>query len=112
LKFFSVDSSVVLLHGIPFLFVGFFFASGIGHIIKAMEALGIWSLVLLVAVIALFFLVKHFIDKRTYAREAEQISAEQMVADPSNPNPMQPSITSLSMVPDSNETPYGGANPY
>jgi membrane protein DedA with SNARE-associated domain len=54
-KFTAIDSSVVLLHGIPFLIVGYLFHEQIDGIITFMERLGVWSLVVLIALIAAFF---------------------------------------------------------
>ncbi len=64
LKFWLVDTSVVLLHGIPFLLVGYFFAGGIARILNAMEQLGYWSLALLVAFLLLCLLISHLIGRR------------------------------------------------
>ena len=64
LKFWAVDSSVVLLHGIPFLVAGYFFSDGIGEIISAMEQLGYWSLALLVGLIGLIYGTRWWLAKR------------------------------------------------
>ena len=63
-KFFAIDSSVVLLHGIPFLIVGYLFHEQIDGIISFMEELGLWSLLLLIAVIAGFFGTKVLLARR------------------------------------------------
>jgi membrane protein DedA with SNARE-associated domain len=69
LKFWAVDSLVVLLHGIPFLLVGYFFADGIGRVIHGIEELGIWSLVLLVVFIGSVWLIRHLIARRRTSRQ-------------------------------------------
>lgn len=69
LKFWAVDSSVVMLHGIPFILVGFFFADGIDRIISAMAQLGYWSLALLVAFIVTVVGIRYLLGRRRAARE-------------------------------------------
>jgi membrane protein DedA with SNARE-associated domain len=64
LKFWLVDTSVVLLHGVPFLLAGYFFSGGIARILSAMEQLGYWSLALLVAFLLLCLLGRHLLGRR------------------------------------------------
>ena len=51
-KFVSVDSSMVLIHGIPLLILGYLFSDQIGSIFDFMEKLGIWNLIILLIIIA------------------------------------------------------------
>ena len=69
-KFFAIDSTVVLLHGIPFLIIGYIFHEQIDSILTFMEELGIWGLVLLIALIAGFFGYKIWRGRR-HEREQE-----------------------------------------
>jgi membrane protein DedA with SNARE-associated domain len=64
LKFAIVDSSVVLVHGLAFLSVGYIFHKQIDSIMEFFERLGIWSLVVLVGLIALFFIYKYIKNRR------------------------------------------------
>jgi membrane protein DedA with SNARE-associated domain len=83
-RFFIVDSSVVLLHGIPFMVVGYLFADGIKKVVDSIEQLGIWSLVLLVAFVASVILIRYWLGKRRPAREACR------VCDAADPEPVPP----------------------
>lgn len=58
IKFAIVDSSVVLLHGLTFLIIGYVFHRQIDGIVGFFEKLGIWSLVVLIGLIALFVAYK------------------------------------------------------
>jgi membrane protein DedA with SNARE-associated domain len=68
-KFFSVDSTVVLIHGIPFMIVGYLFAEQIDSLIEFMEELGVWSLVFLGAALLAFFGFKRWRSKRLDKKE-------------------------------------------
>lgn len=63
-KFTLVDSSVVLLHGIPFLLIGYYYADQIDGILSWVRQLGIWSLLLLALIIGSYFGIKSLIGKR------------------------------------------------
>jgi membrane protein DedA with SNARE-associated domain len=64
LKFAIVDSSVVLLHGVLFLIIGYIFHQQIDSVIEFIEKLGIWSLLILIGLIVLFFLYKFLKNRR------------------------------------------------
>ncbi len=68
-KFFSIDSTAVLLHGIPFLILGYVFHEQIGGLLSFMERLGLWSLLFLVAIVGLFIGLKILLRKRQQAKE-------------------------------------------
>jgi membrane protein DedA with SNARE-associated domain len=57
-KFVLIDSSIVLLHGIAFVVVGYIFYHQIDAVILFIEKLGIWSLVILLVLIAGFVTIK------------------------------------------------------
>jgi len=65
LKFAIVDSSVVLVHGLAFISIGYIFHRQIDHIMVFFEKLGIWSLVAIVGLIAVFFTYKYMKRKRS-----------------------------------------------
>ena len=64
LKFAIIDSSVVVLHGALFLTIGYLCHEQIDSIVEFFEKLGIWSLVVLVVLIALFFAYKYMKNRR------------------------------------------------
>ena len=66
-KFVLIDGTIVLLHGIPFLIVGYLFSDQIESILRVMERLGIWSLVLLLALVGMVFFIKHRLKQRRRA---------------------------------------------
>ena len=68
-KFLLIDSTVVLLHAIPFMFIGYLFNEQIDGIIDFMQRLGIWSLVLLLGLIVAFFGIQHWLGLRRQARK-------------------------------------------
>ncbi|RLB57916.1 MAG: hypothetical protein DRI34_06455 [Deltaproteobacteria bacterium] len=57
-RFALVDSSVVLLHGLLFLGVGYLFSEQIDAILEFVKRLGIWNLVVLLGVIGLVAVIK------------------------------------------------------
>ncbi|MBW1809241.1 MAG: hypothetical protein JRJ87_13685 [Deltaproteobacteria bacterium] len=63
-KFAIVDSSIVLLHGVGFLVVGYAFVDQIDSIIVTVEKAGIWALVGLIGLIAAFFTYKYIKSRR------------------------------------------------
>jgi membrane protein DedA with SNARE-associated domain len=69
LKFVTIESIVVVLHGILFIVIGFIFSEQIDSLIVTIEKMGIWSLVILVLLIAAIFGYKHlkarFIAQKT-----------------------------------------------
>ena len=62
-KFLLIDGITVLLHGIPFLIIGYLFSDQIEGILRLMERLGIWSVVLLLGIIAIVFFIKHKLNQ-------------------------------------------------
>jgi membrane protein DedA with SNARE-associated domain len=68
-KFFAVDSSLAVVHGAAFLVIGYVFHQQIHSLIVLIKQLGIWSLVILVAVIIIFVLLRWYLDKRRDDRE-------------------------------------------
>lgn len=71
-KFFAIDSTVVLLHGIPFMIVGYLFHEQIDGILTFMEELGIWSLLILIVLIGGFFGFKIWRARRREANQEAQ----------------------------------------
>ncbi|HOX46589.1 MAG TPA: hypothetical protein PK668_23520 [Myxococcota bacterium] len=67
-KFFAVDSSVVVLHGVLFILIGYSFSDQIGGVLSFMEELGLWSLLLLVVAVAAFLGVRLYLARRRAAR--------------------------------------------
>jgi membrane protein DedA with SNARE-associated domain len=68
-KFVAVDSSMVVVHAVPLMIIGYVFSNQIDSVIHFMEDLGIWSLVLLLALIGAFFGTKYLKNRK--ARELE-----------------------------------------
>jgi membrane protein DedA with SNARE-associated domain len=63
-KFAAVDSSIVVLHGVLFLVVGYLFSEQIDGVLVFMEELGIWSLLVLLGLIALYFTIRYLKARR------------------------------------------------
>jgi membrane protein DedA with SNARE-associated domain len=68
-KFFAIDSSVAVVHSMAFLAVGYVFQQQIQSLMIIIKQLGIWSLVILVALIVFFFLLRRYLDQRHEDRE-------------------------------------------
>ena len=68
-KFFAIDSSVAIVHSMAFLVIGVVFQQQIHSLIVLVKQLGIWSLVILVAAIIIFVLLRRYLDKRRDDRE-------------------------------------------
>jgi membrane protein DedA with SNARE-associated domain len=63
-RFLAIDIPTVLLHGIPFLFIGYVFHEQIDSVFEFFEMLGWWSLLFLVALIAGFVYVNRLLEQR------------------------------------------------
>lgn len=67
-KFVAIDSTTTVLHGLAGLIIGYIFSDQIDSIIMAMKELGIWSLILLIALILAIFGIKYLRRKKTDAQ--------------------------------------------
>jgi len=65
-----VDSSIVLVHGLIFLLIGYLFSEQIDRIVNFVRQMGIWALVALVAILVIFVVLK-FINGRNNNEEPE-----------------------------------------
>lgn len=63
-KFVAIDSSMVLVHAVPLIIIGYVFSEQIDSVINVMKEAGIWSLVVLITLIALFFVYKYLKNRR------------------------------------------------
>jgi membrane protein DedA with SNARE-associated domain len=68
-KFFAIDSSVSVLHGVAFLVAGYVFQQQIQSVIILVKRLGVWSLVILAGLIVFFFLFRRYLEHRRGDRE-------------------------------------------
>ena len=69
-RFALVDSSIVLVHGLIFLLIGYLFSEQIDRIVNFVRQMGIWALVALVAILVIFVVLK-FINGRNNNEEPE-----------------------------------------
>ncbi len=81
-KFFAIDSSVSVVHGMSFLVIGYLFQQQIQSLLVVIKQLGIWSLGILVALIVLFFFLRRYLDQK---REDRELPYPEKNAPPSSP---------------------------
>jgi membrane protein DedA with SNARE-associated domain len=63
-KFVAIDATTTVLHGLAGLILGYIFCKQIDGILDFMRDLGIWSLILLIALIAAIFGIKYLRRKK------------------------------------------------
>jgi membrane protein DedA with SNARE-associated domain len=63
-KFVAIDATTTVLHGMAGLILGYIFYQQIDGVLDFMKGLGIWSLVLLIALIAAIFGIKYLRRKK------------------------------------------------
>ncbi len=66
-KFVAIDATTTMLHGLLGLILGYIFCEQIDSILGFMKDLGIWSLILLIAMIAAVFGIKYVRSNKTDA---------------------------------------------
>jgi membrane protein DedA with SNARE-associated domain len=67
-KFVAIDATTTVLHGLAGLILGYIFHQQIDSILDFMKDLGIWSLILLIALILAIFGIKYLRRKKTDAQ--------------------------------------------
>jgi membrane protein DedA with SNARE-associated domain len=70
-KFMAVDSTVVCLHGIPLMIVGYIFSDQIESIIDFIAKHSLWSLIVLVIILVGFFGINYLKNRRDAVRSAD-----------------------------------------